>query len=108
MLFIAGFLWCMRREHKALSKERKEIGALLKDESLRWDRIIAELEKLRSDFGDGPLGRRRTAIARAPEPVVVATAAFVEREAITVVLSEKGWIRVVRGHPSDSSELKFK
>src|SRR3954471_11706747 len=41
------------KEHKALSKERKDIQALLKDEKLRWDRIAGELEETRKKFGSG-------------------------------------------------------
>jgi topoisomerase IV subunit A len=98
----------IRREHKSLTKERKEISALLKDETLRWQRITEELEELRRKFGSGPLGARRTAIGAAPEPFAVAPEAFVEREPITVILSEKGWIRATRGHLEDSAELRFK
>ena len=47
-------------------------------------------------------------IAAAPAPVSVATEAFVEREAITVVLSDKGWVRAMRGAVADSAELRFK
>ncbi len=54
------------KEHKALSKERKDIQALLKDEELRWDRIAAELEETRKKFGSGALGARRTELGVAP------------------------------------------
>ncbi|MBV8397609.1 MAG: DNA topoisomerase IV subunit A, partial [Acetobacteraceae bacterium] len=75
----------IKKEHNALSKERKEIQALLKDEKLRWTRISEELEGIRAKFGSGPLGNRRTEIGAAPAPVEVSTEAFVEREAITVI-----------------------
>jgi len=98
----------IRKEHKALSKERRELTALLKDETLRWQRIGEELEETRAKFGGGALGARRTLLASAPAPLEAASEAYVEREAITVILSEKGWVRAVRGHLSDTSELKFK
>jgi topoisomerase IV subunit A len=98
----------IRREHKSLGKERKEIQALLKDDALRWDRIAAELDEVRRKFGDGPLGARRTEIGAAPAAVEMETHAFIEREPITAVLSEKGWIRAVRGHVADGADLKFK
>jgi len=98
----------IRKEHKSLSKERKDLESLLSDESLRWARITEEVAQTQAKFGSGPLGNRRTEIGAAPAPVDVSTDAFVEREAITVILSEKGWIRAVKGAVADADELKFK
>jgi topoisomerase-4 subunit A len=98
----------LRTEHKSLVKERKEIQALLKDETRRWDRIADELEETRKKFGSGALGTRRTELGDAPAVVEVASDAFIEREPITVILSEKGWIRAVKGHTADDAELRFK
>jgi topoisomerase-4 subunit A len=98
----------LRKEHRALTKERKEIAALLKDASLRWTRITEELEATRAKFGSGPLGNRRTELGAAPVAVDVASEALVEREAITVILSDKGWIRAVRGVVADPADLRFK
>jgi topoisomerase-4 subunit A len=98
----------LRKEHRALTKERKEIAALLKDPALRWTRITEELEATRAKFGTGPLGNRRTELGAAPVVVDVASEALVEREAITVILSDKGWIRAVRGVVADPAELRFK
>ncbi len=98
----------IRKEHKSLSRERRELQALLKDVGLRWEKIIAELEETRAKFGDGPLGRRRTELGDVPAEIDVTTEAFVEREPITVILSEKGWIRAVKGHLADGDAQKFK
>jgi topoisomerase-4 subunit A len=98
----------IRKEHKKLSKERRDLQALLKDEGLRWDRIVTELEETRTKFGGGELGARRTELGDAPAEIVVNTDAYVEREAITVILSEKGWIRAVKGHLTDGEGQKFK
>ena len=98
----------IRKEHKALAKERKDMQALLKDDTLRWDRIAEELEETRKKFGSGALGARRTELGAAPAMVEVASEAFVEREPITVILSDKGWIRAVRGHIGEDAELRFK
>jgi topoisomerase IV subunit A len=98
----------IRKEHRGLSKERKDIQALLEDEKLRWDRIADELEATGQKFGAGTLGARRTELGSAPPAVEVAGEAFVEREAITVILSDKGWIRAVRGHIGEDTELRFK
>jgi topoisomerase-4 subunit A len=98
----------LRKEHRSLSGERKSIQTLLKDEALRWNRIVEELEETRKKFGSGALGTRRTELGVAPPVVEVASDAFVEREPITVILSEKGWIRAVKGHIGDDAELRFK
>jgi topoisomerase-4 subunit A len=98
----------LKKEHAALTKERKQIAALLKDPALRWARITEELEATRTKFGSGALGDRRTELGAAPITVDVTSEALVEREAITVILSDKGWIRAVRGVVADPAELKFK
>jgi topoisomerase-4 subunit A len=98
----------LRNEHKALSKERKDIQTLLRSDALRWQRITEELEQTRQKFGSGALGTRRTELGVAPAVVEVASDAFVEREPITVILSDKGWIRAVKGHTGDDAELRFK
>ncbi len=98
----------IRKEHKNLSKERKDLHALLADEKLRWTRITEEIGDIRKKFGSGPLGDRRTELGVAPAAVEVNFDAYIEREPITVILSEKGWIRAVRGAVAEPGELKFK
>ena len=98
----------IRKEHVGLSKEGKQLQALLKNETLRWTRISDELAETRKKFGSGPLGARRTELGDVPVAIEVSNEAFVEREPITLILSEKGWVRVVKGHIADGAELKFK
>jgi topoisomerase-4 subunit A len=98
----------IRKEHKKLSAEQKKLQALMKSEAARWQAIGEEIEGMRARFGDGALGARRTATGAALPEVVVDEAAFVEREPITVILSEKGWIRAQKGHVSLDGELRFK
>jgi len=98
----------IRKEHKALSKERKELQALLKTDALRWEKITGEIEATRKKFGDGPLGQRRTEIGAPPAAVDITTMIPVEREPITVILSEKAWIRAIKGHTMDGDAQKFK
>ena len=71
-------------------------------------RIGTELDATRVKFGTGKLGARRTEIGAPPAPVVIGNDAFVEREPITVILSEKGWIRALKGAVADPAELRFK
>ena len=98
----------IRKEHKSLSKELKDLRGLLSSDTLRWARITEELEDTRKKFGSGPLGDRRTELGTAPVAVEVNYDAFVEREAITVILSEKGWIRAIKGAVAEPGDLKFK
>ena len=98
----------IRNEHKKLSAEQKSLQALLKDEGKRWTKISDEIAEVREKFGAGPLGARRTKISAAAPVVEIVAEALVEREPITVILSEKGWIRAQKGHLADDVELKFK
>ena len=98
----------IRKEHAALARERKQLQALLTNEKLRWARISDELAATAKKFGAGKLGDRRTELGDVPAPMEVNNEAFIEREPITLVLSEKGWVRVVKGHIADGTDLKFK
>ena len=97
----------IRREHTKLTRERKDLAALLASAPKRWARIASELEATRLKFGDGPLGSRRTTLAIAASVVEPTASSYIEREPVTVVLSAQGWLRAVRGHvPADG--LRFK
>ncbi len=98
----------LRREHATLGKEQRGLHTLLGSEPARWRRIAQEVSRMREMFGAGPLGERRTLLAGAPAVVEVSIEAAAEREPLTVVLSQKGWVRAVRGHLADGGELKFK
>jgi topoisomerase-4 subunit A len=99
----------IRKEHRKLSTEQKKLQGLMKSEEKRWEAIGEELEAMRTKFGgDTVLGRRRTTLGQALPEVVVDVLAHVEKEPITVILSEKGWIRAVKGHLAEDAELRFK
>jgi topoisomerase-4 subunit A len=98
----------IRKEHKKLCAEQKKLQGLLKSETSRWAAIAEEIEAVRQKFGDGALGARRTEVGAALPEVAVDEAAFVEKEPITVILSDKGWIRAVKSHLPADAELKFK
>ena len=98
----------IQREHKALTKEGRELEQLLGSDKLRWARIASEIEETGRKFGSGALGARRTELGQVPVPVDIASMVTVEREPITVVMSEKGWIRAARGHLADGDTQKFK
>ncbi|MGE0744298.1 MAG: DNA topoisomerase IV subunit A [Rhodospirillales bacterium] len=99
----------IRKEVKALKAERKDLEALVKDEDKRWARIAEEIAETRKRFGgDTALGRRRTEIGKAPALADISFEAAIEREPITVICSDKGWIRAARGHLADTADLKYK
>ena len=98
----------IRKEHKSLSAERKDLNAMLADPAKRWARIEAETAATGEKFGAGPLGARRTTISGAPIAIEVSAEALVEREPLTVILSEKGWVRALKGHAAADVELRFK
>ncbi len=99
----------IREEHGKLSAEKGEIEALLADEGRRWKAVAAQIREIRERFGDKtPEGRRRTEIGTPPSAEVVPLEAMIEREPVTVVCSQKGWIRAMRGHIETDAELKYK
>ncbi|MDP7604504.1 MAG: DNA topoisomerase IV subunit A, partial [Alphaproteobacteria bacterium] len=99
----------IRSEHAALEAEGKELRALLKNEKGRWQAIAAEIREIKKQFGEKtPLGARRTLLAEAPTVAEVPPEAMVEREPITVICSEKGWLRAVKGHVEENREAKYK
>ncbi|MDP6788128.1 MAG: DNA topoisomerase IV subunit A [Rhodospirillales bacterium] len=99
----------IKRENAALTAERAELGTLLKDEKMRWRRVGAEIADIKKRFGAKTgLGRRRTTIAKPPSAIVVPLDAMIEREPVTVLCSEKGWIRAVKGHVADLADMRYK
>ena len=98
----------IRREHKKLSAEQKKLQGLMGSETKRWSAIAEEIAATRAKFGDGALGKRRTEHGRTLPAVLVDETAFVEKENITVILSEKGWIRAQKGHIPLDGEIRFK
>ena len=99
----------IKGEHDRLSKERRELNALLRSEDLQWEKISGEIREVKERYSKKtPLGKRRTVLADAPTIEVDLDAALMEKEPITVILSEKGWIRAMKGHMEDTSKLEFK
>jgi topoisomerase-4 subunit A len=100
----------IRQEDKDLRAERKALKELIGSEKEQWKRIADEIRKIRDKFGPKtPLGKRRTGFAQAPEHDIAAIEeALVEREPITIVVSEKGWIRALRGTVTDLAGIAFK
>ncbi len=101
----------LRREHEELTKEKGEVEKLLGDEKLQWKTITAQIRELKKKYPpESKIGKRRTTFAEAPAAAADfnLAEALIEREPITVVVSEKGWIRGLKGHVQDLSNLQFK
>ncbi|WP_397421375.1 DNA topoisomerase IV subunit A [Phenylobacterium sp.] len=97
----------LRREHAELSEERDGIVAMLADDKAQWKLVGAGLRQVKAALGD--LNIRRSLFADAPEiDTEAALEAMIVREPITIILSERGWIRAAKGRVEDPSELKFK
>ena len=99
----------IRKELDALAAEERGLDALLASERRQWRAVAREVAETGVQFGgDTPLGRRRTTIGGAPEPIAIPAEALVEREAVMVLCSLKGWIRTVKGHNGAAGEQKYK
>jgi topoisomerase IV subunit A len=99
----------LRKEHAELLVERGELEKLLESPARQRTRLKRDLHALRKDYGeDTPLGRRRTTIAEAAPAVEFSMDAMIEKEPVTVILSQRGWIRAARGHEPLDRDFKYK
>ncbi|MDX2264126.1 MAG: DNA topoisomerase IV subunit A [Hyphomicrobiales bacterium] len=99
----------IKTENDALKREQAELNALVDSEEKQWDKIAAEIGELKARFGKGTaIGRRRSQFGEMPEINGEVEQAFIEKEPVTVILSEKGWIRALKGHADDLTKLQFK
>jgi topoisomerase IV subunit A len=99
----------IKAEHAQLTEERKGLIELLGSDDKQWDKIAGEIRAIKKQFGKvTPLGKRKTQSAALPQIGVSIEDALIEKEPITIVLSEKGWIRALKGHDADLSKLTFK
>lgn len=99
----------IKAEFEELTAEKESLEDLLGDENKRWAALAAEIKNIREKFGKKTvLGRRRTEFAEVSADIEMPIEALVEKEPITVILSEKGWIRSIKGHADLAEEFKFK
>ena len=95
----------IEKEYKALADELASLQSLSSSHAKQWKQVGKDLDSVRKAL----VSPRRTTIAEAVDASAYAPVeAFIPREAITVILSERGWIRAARGKVEDPSELKFK
>ncbi len=100
----------IRKEFDGLTLEKAQLEELLGSEIKQWKAISGEIKKVRETYGpEMPLGKRRTQFAEAPNhDLEDIHQAMIEREPVTIVVSEKGWMRAMKGHLADFSSLSFK
>jgi topoisomerase-4 subunit A len=100
----------IKREHRELSEEKREIEALLGSTNRQWTEVKRQLKTAREIFDPGKkLGQRRSKWGEAVEiDTEAALEALIVKEPVTVVLSQKGWIRALKGHNQKLDDLKFK
>ena len=99
----------IRKEYDSLKIEEAELNGLLQSPTRQWKAIADEIAKVRKTFGaNTELGKRRTIIEEAPEHNIEdIQQAMIEKEPVTIVVSEKGWLRALKGHLNDYSALKI-
>ncbi len=99
----------IKKEHDALSEEKAHLLTILDDEEVRKKVLSDQVRETKKQFGQQTeLGARRTQLEEAAESVVVSIEAFVEKEPITILCSEHGWIKALKGHTDDVSSVKYK
>ena len=99
----------IKAEHKALKAEQRSLRALIKSDEAQWKKITEQLREVRKTFDPkSDIGRRRTEIADAPDIDEIDLEILIEKEPVTVVLSEKGWVRTMKGHVEDRKSIKYK
>ncbi|EGP57436.1 DNA topoisomerase IV subunit A [Agrobacterium tumefaciens F2] len=100
----------IRKEFDELSNEKAEIEGLLASDEKQWQTVAWEIGEVKKKYAKATeIGRRRTQFADAPDADIEAIQqAMIEKEPVTIVISQKGWIRALKGHMSDTSSLTFK
>jgi topoisomerase IV subunit A len=99
----------IRTEHDKLTGEMAEIQSLLASDAKQWRRIAGEIRETKKLYGKSTdVGRRRSLFEDMPTIDVDVDQAMIEREPVTVVLSEKGWIRALKGHQNELDKVPFK
>ncbi len=99
----------IRTEHKNLTEELKDLIALLKSDESQWKTISEEVRQTRDQFGKKTdFGARRSDFAEAVEFDLDIEEAMIEKEPVTIVLSQKGWVRALKGHQDDLSKVSYK
>ncbi len=99
----------IKTEYDALAAEKADLEKLVSTDSLQWAKIAEQIRAIRETYSlKTDIGARRTTFDVAPDIDVDLATAFITKEPVTIVLSEKGWIRAMKGKVDDLKSLKFK
>lgn len=99
----------IRKEHENLTAERENLQKLLATESLQWKKIKSDIKAIEKKYSlETQWGKRRTTLGTAPTAVIIPIEAVIEREDVTVVCSQLGWIRCIKGHNVNPDDIKYK
>ncbi|MGI9392915.1 MAG: DNA topoisomerase IV subunit A [Parvibaculales bacterium] len=95
-------------EHKKHKAEQKRLKTLLASDEMQWEEISSQIKLLLEQFGKKTnLGKRRSKIEDAPKEMEIDANTLIEQEPVTIICSEKGWIRAMKGH-LENKEIKYK
>lgn len=99
----------IKKECEELEQEKQGLETLLTDEILQWTKIEDEIADIKQNYGARhTFGKRRTTFEEAPSGIIIPIDAVIEKEPVTVICSEKGWIRSLKGHIENLDEVKYK
>lgn len=96
----------LHTECDALLAEQDGLMHLLNDEDEQWQTVSGQIKDMRADFVK--TDHRRTTLSDAPTVDFNVAELLIEKEPITVICSEKGWVRAMKGHVELYTEFKFK
>jgi topoisomerase-4 subunit A len=95
----------LRSERTKLTEEQADLTALVGDEARQWRVVSNQIKDVRTHFAK--TDTRRTALGLAPEVDIDINEILIEKEPVTVICSEKGWIRAMKGHLDLEGSFKF-
>lgn len=98
----------IRAERDGLLEEKSKLNEMLATPALQWAEIRGQIIGLKEKFAKDPIAARLTNFSAAPAGFTPAAEAFVEKEPLTIIMSDMGWIRARIGHNVDDADLKFK
>lgn len=99
----------LRKERDELIAEREELVKLIDSPALQQTRLKKDLTLLRKAYGeDTEIGKRRTGHEEAGQAREIPLEAMIEREPVTIIMSQRGWIRAMKGHADLSAQAAFK
>ncbi|MBX7146981.1 MAG: DNA topoisomerase IV subunit A [Alphaproteobacteria bacterium] len=99
----------IKKEHQSLQQKQKKFIELLKSENKQWKKIDEDLQEIKEAFTlNSLLSKRRTTIVKPESIPDISLEQTIEKEPVTILCSEKGWIKTIKGHSNDINDIKYK